>query len=109
MQAARPLDCSGDTVRKEGVPMKKVIVFVGVYITLLILPMVWQRGVYAFQFSPFTTSPTESDIPKDGKCLKGRFECRWGGACVQDKGKCMNCTEGYSYNPEIGCYKCGEG
>ncbi|HEX6161459.1 MAG TPA: hypothetical protein VF111_14885 [Thermoanaerobaculia bacterium] len=64
----------------------------------------------AADFSPFTSTPSETDVPKDGECRKGRFECRWGGSCVKRGSKCYSCIDGYQWSDELGsCYKCGEG
>jgi hypothetical protein len=66
-------------------------------------------AAFAADFSPFTFSPTVSDAPDDGKCIKGRFECRWGGDCAQRGDKCYSCTDGYTFHDDLGCYKCGDG
>jgi|ERR1700730_12185034 hypothetical protein len=63
----------------------------------------------AGQFSPSTSAPSETDVPNDGRCVKGRFECRWGGSCVKEGSKCLSCVDGYSYQQGLGCYKCPEG
>jgi hypothetical protein len=61
-------------------------------------------------FSPFTSSPSIADVPADGQCVRGRFECRWGGDCVKVDEKCYNCIEDYRWSSGMEtCYSCGEG
>jgi hypothetical protein len=61
-------------------------------------------------FSPFTRSPSIADLPDDGYCKPGRFECRWGGDCVKKGDQCYNCIEDYHWSDGMNsCYSCGKG
>jgi hypothetical protein len=67
-------------------------------------------AVLAAEFSPSTSDPAITDKPADGKCVKGRFECRWGGACVDKGTQCYSCIEGRLWSDGLNkCYSCGEG
>jgi hypothetical protein len=64
----------------------------------------------AAEFSPFTSAPSRTDVPADGRCVKGRFECRWGGSCEQRGKTCLSCLDKYTWHDQMGtCYSCGEG
>jgi hypothetical protein len=61
-------------------------------------------------FSPSTFSPSIADVPDDGDCKPGRFECRWGGDCRKIGDKCYNCIKDYHWSDGMNtCYSCGEG
>ena len=80
--------------------MKKAILPI-----LVLLVIAGAFVVYAYESSPYTSSPSVSDVRDDGTC-----NCRWRGDCKKIGDKCYNCIDDLKYNHSLGkCYSCIEG
>lgn len=88
--------------------MASVVVLVAIAVTRAISADAAGTAA-AYESSPYTSSPSESDVPSDGRCVKGRSECRWGGDCAQRGNKCYSCIDGLKYQDGLGCYSCIQG